>query len=79
MTRIARDAAVAEAVGPIVARYAEQRQRQSTLVWVAGAPSPTVLAHAALIDLAGTGDASQGEALTAAGLTAALRRRAPAP
>ncbi|MEM6783462.1 MAG: DUF3526 domain-containing protein [Bacteroidota bacterium] len=63
--RIARDALVAEAVGPVVAQFAEQRARQVGLVRTVGALSPTVLAHAAFLDLAGTGDAQQRQALDA--------------
>ncbi|MEO0856044.1 MAG: DUF3526 domain-containing protein [Bacteroidota bacterium] len=65
MTRIARDALVAEAVGPVVARFAEQREQQVGFVRTVGALSPTVLAHAAFLNLAGTGDAQQRQALDA--------------
>ncbi|MEM6289168.1 MAG: DUF3526 domain-containing protein, partial [Bacteroidota bacterium] len=62
---IARDAAVAEAVEPIVAQFAEQRARQAGFVRTVGALSPSILAHAAFLDLAGTGDAQQQQALDA--------------
>ncbi|MEL6617031.1 MAG: DUF3526 domain-containing protein, partial [Bacteroidota bacterium] len=62
---IARDAAVAEAVEPIVAQFAEQRARQTAFVRTVGALSPSVLAHAAFLDLAGTGDAQQRRSLDA--------------
>ena len=65
MTRIARDALVAEAVGPVVARFAEQREQQVGFVRTVGALAPTVLAHAAFLNLAGTGDAQQRQALDA--------------
>ncbi len=62
---IARDALVAEAVGPVVTQFAERRAQQTTFVRTVGALSPTVLAHAAFLDLAGTGDAQQQRALDA--------------
>ncbi|MEM1268567.1 MAG: DUF3526 domain-containing protein [Bacteroidota bacterium] len=62
---IARDAVVAEAVEPVIAQFAEQRTRQSAFVRTVGALSPSVLAHAAFLDLAGTGDAQQRRALDA--------------
>jgi ABC-2 type transport system permease protein len=62
---IARDAAVAEAVGPVVAQFAERRAQQSAFVRTVGALSPSVLAHAAFLDLAGTGDAQHQRTLDA--------------
>ncbi|MEM1055409.1 MAG: DUF3526 domain-containing protein [Bacteroidota bacterium] len=62
---IARDAVVAEAVEPVVAQFAEQRARQTAFVRTVGALSPSVLAHAAFLDLAGTGDAQQRRSLDA--------------
>lgn len=62
---IARNAAVAEAVGPIVVQFAERRAQQTAFVRTVGALSPTILAHAAFLDLAGTGDAQQRRALVA--------------
>ncbi|MEM6326210.1 MAG: DUF3526 domain-containing protein, partial [Bacteroidota bacterium] len=62
---IARDAVVAEAVEPVVAQFAEQRAQQTAFVRTVGALSPSVLAHAAFLDLAGTGDAQQRRSLDA--------------
>ncbi|MEO0557200.1 MAG: DUF3526 domain-containing protein [Bacteroidota bacterium] len=62
---VARNAAVAEALEPIVAQFAEQRARQTAFVRTVGALSPSILAHAAFLDLAGTGDAQQRRTLDA--------------
>ncbi|MEL7362853.1 MAG: DUF3526 domain-containing protein, partial [Bacteroidota bacterium] len=62
---IARDALVAEAVGPVVEEFAERRAQQTAFVRTVGALSPTVLAHAAFLDLAGTGDVQQRRMLDA--------------
>ena len=55
MLRVAREEQIAEQLAPLDARFEEQRTRQQTFISRIGYLSPTVLAHQAFMDIAGTG------------------------
>ena len=55
MLRVAREERIAEQLAPLEARFEAQRARQQLLISRIGYLSPTVLAHQAFMDIAGTG------------------------
>ena len=55
MLRVAREERIAEQLAPLDARFEEQRAQQQTFISRIGYLSPTVLAHQAFMDIAGTG------------------------
>ena len=55
MLRVAREERIAEQLAPLETRFEEQKAKQQAFIGKIGYLSPTVLAHQAFMDIAGTG------------------------
>ncbi len=55
MLRVAREERIAEQLAPLEARFEDQKAKQQAFINSIGYLSPTVLAHQAFMDIAGTG------------------------